>query len=400
MRRAGDFAFLAVVTIFLPLMPVAIETQPIIACIFILMHYAGGRGASVRFYESRMMSWYMGIFLLYSLVGLFYNGVEALVTFVKVAIPLLFFIALTGVNVRISERLILAFISLHFFVLILVAVGYADVMSLIYDRFSAAKGDELGNGLSYFSPEPGYAAMYLFAAFIAVAYGLDSPRRLFYCWILLLLVVSTKSAFGFVLALVGFFLVHGWRFLTLCALAFPFLLALLPDDFRILHIARILENIDKENFILSFVLLEPSGATRLLKNIPSAYYGVTSFWGYGVGSFQSAFAEIASGIDVYREHPLLREVYESGGAIVPDSFFSLIAFETGAFSLIYIASLFVMLQKMAMRRRRGTEIFAAFCVIVLFTLQSQISSPILLYVMYCMLYGEVGASTLSLKIRA
>ncbi len=387
--KLADIAFLGVVTIFIPILPIPIETQPLIALFFVVLRIRSVlKQAIIGDIEAKLIFTYLCIIIFYTVYGIYFYGYNSILTMAKVAIPLLFFLALQRTKIEVSESLILVFCIVHLLLLIQILAGYDVILSAMYNRFSAAKGGEYGNGISFFSYEPGYGAMYIFAAFVAIWAGIKSKRRFVYCYFLIILIILTKSAFGFILAAVSLYILHGHRFILKCIPALPIVFYFLPDDFRILQVSNTLISLGEESdWLSSLILLEPSGMTRLLKNIPSIYYGFLSVFGFGVGSFETEFSKIAQGIELYREHPLLKEVYESGSTVAaPDSFLSLSAFEMGFFSLLYVVAIWLILVKI--KDSQGMRIFTAGLMItVLFTLQSQISSPILLYVLYCLAHG-------------
>lgn len=378
---------LAATSIFIPLLPIQTETQPVIAILvsaLLFKNVINSYGSSLSnslFFVCAL------IVVFYTIPSVYYYGAEAIVTAVKLLIPILFYLSIQKYRHKISSSVIFLFICVHYILLIIIYLGFGSFLVSIFGRASVGAGGELGSGVSYFAQEPGYAAMYLFAGFVSFYMNGDYKRKKILLLLTLALILLTKSFFGFVFVLLGLLMIYGRRGIVVSLALLTFILIFSPDGFRVGQIITTVVSIDRSDILYSLVLFEPSGATRLLKNIPAIYYGLQSIIGHGIGSFSSAFMEYAQGIALYEDHPLLSDAYFGIGSITPDSFYALIAFEMGLFSLPYLAAIVALLFNIY--KRHGKKIaLSGFAIFFLFTMQSQVSSPILLYCLYCLSNGS------------
>jgi hypothetical protein len=382
--HVSTLAFLAVSTVFISLLPINIETQPIVACLLILIRYRDILVESITGdLASRLMAVLSLTIILYACFGFYFYGVDSIMHLIKLMIPILFYLAIKGISFNISKFAIYSMVFVHLVILFLIMVGYAGALKIVFSRYAYAAGGELGSGISFLSQEPGYAGMYIFAIIVSIWCGSFLANKRALCLFFILLLILTKSVFSFIFAILAVYMIFGKRSLYVFGVSLPVLfLVLLPDDGRVMLLFNALQHIDMNNFLISIVSIEPSGTTRLLKNIPSAYYGLLSIWGYGLGSFSDEFSKIVQSIELFKHQAILSDVYYGMSAkISPDSFLSLLIFEMGWVSFLYIFAIIITLKSC----RYNKEIFyVAICTAVLFSLQSQISNPILLYLLVLM----------------
>lgn len=378
----SNLAVLAVCTSYIALLPINIETQPLLA---MLLALGGVRRATWNavngLLETRMLGVLLFCIVVYTLVGTLSHGSTAVLDGAKMSLPLLFFLAIYGRPFRPSPYVYYVVLGVHALILALVAAGWGPLIAAFFPRYSYGAGGPTGSGFSFLSPEPGYAAMYLFAVGVAAWRSTEGRQRAIIGACTIGFMLITKSVFAFVLTLLLLLLYTRPKKtlipLLAVSLSFPFMLN--DETVRISAFATTLLRVDASDLVSSLILLEPSGTTRLLKNIPAALYGFTSVIGYGVGSFSDVFSEIASGLDIYESHKIMSDLYYFGGPVSPDSFFVFVLFELGWLSFLYVAAVILCVRRVA---SDPYVTFVAISAFLLFTLQSQITSPIFLFTIY------------------
>ncbi len=383
--RLADLALLGIATIYFPLLPIGIETQPDVIVFLLLV---GGSILYSNFIKDRgpEMRWLR--LLIFLLVGrtLFdtFAYHQAPVSLLKYLIPLLFYIAMRRINLSPSPRFFDWFLGIHCILALLYFAGLANFLQFIFKRYST--GQDTVRGFSFLSQEPSYAASYLFAIFIAI-YVSHFPRRKMYLWTTLALIAITKSLIGVVLILLGILLTlesGGLVFLiggVVATIAVLSTVLVSSDTSRIGQFVAALRSIDANHVLLSFVILEPSGTVRILMNGYSFFMGFHSVIGYGIGSFSSTFIANARayGANIFLYNDALADFYRYNLNISPQSAFAALAYETGIFSILYTAPYFYCIYRT--RRMRKLWIVAFVYAMICLVFQSEISNPTPLYIL-------------------
>jgi hypothetical protein len=380
-RASGlaNLAFFAVCTVFVSILPIGVETQPILAVLLVLICFKMVIAEAVH---GDMASLLLGVLVIvivfYSIIGMFLNGIDSALNAFKLLIPLGFYFAVKRIPLKLSAWAVNSMVIIHLLILVLIAIGYGSVFKVIFERYSYGAGGDEGSGISFLAQEPGYAGMYLFAIIVSIWCATELKHRKALSLFFVALLILTQSVFSFVLALVSIYMIFGKRLLPVLLAVLPVLFFILPEDGRVVLFINAIKNVDPANLVVSAIIVEPSGTTRLLKNIPSAYYGLTSVHGYGMGSFSTEFPKIAQDIELLKYNPVLSDLYygATNGKVSPDSFLSLLMFELGWFSFLYIFAIGLMLRSCL---RNLPIFFTALSAAILFSLQSQITNPILLY---------------------
>ena len=299
-------------------------------------------------------------------------------------IPLLFYVALHKIDLRPSGKLIRALVVSHCVLAVMYLSGNAAIFESIFSRYSASLDSV--RGFSFLSQEPSYAASYLFAIFTATYISNIRYRRLC-CWTTLALIGVTKSLTGLLFIVMGTILMieSVGQILLVGAVTAALVLVsaalAVGGTTRIGQIIELTSNINFADALVSLVILEPSGATRLLMNGYSLFMGFSSMVGYGIGSFSTSFMPAAHkfGADIFSYHAELAEAYQNEGEVTPQSAFASLAFEYGIFSLLYLVPIFGIVRTM---RPCGKVWFVGIsfaCMSVFF--QSEVSNPIPFYVL-------------------
>lgn len=372
-------ALVGIVTIFFPILPVGIETQPVIIAILIIF-LAPAVVRSIRFQRDPdilSVKWLLVVLTISALIGLYrYPG--AMLSLLRYAIPLLFYIAVRNMDLRPAGGLIRWLILLHCLLAVLYLSGKADILRAIFNRYSSDLGQV--RGFSYLSQEAGYAAGYLFAIFIACYISNFKHRRL-YCWTTLVLIAITKSLVGLLYVVLGVFLILESTTQIMAAVGITVLVAatgavaLAGSTSRLGQILASLSNVDPAHLFLSIIILEPSGAIRVLMNGYSFAMGFSSIIGHGVGSFAPGFMPAAHqfGADLFYYNSSLGPAYQNNIPITPQAAFASLVFEIGFLSLLYVVPFYITIKRIPPLRKDWFVGIAVASIALFF--QSEISNP-------------------------
>jgi len=273
---------------------------------------------------------------------------------------------------------------------VLYLFGLAGFIGEFYGRYTSDTASS--RGFSFLAYEPSYASTYLFTLFFISRFGnhLDSERAIFAEIVFILCILLTKSFLGVIFVLLALMTYAGAsvkRFL-------PFLLLLLGlivfgyifsgTNNRVLEIAEALSSLDASDFFTSFVILEPSGTSRLLVNVSSLFEVFNSPLGHGVGSFGSVWPEVASNTnkDIFEKNILILDFLKEGKAS-PQSYIACLTFETGVLGIVFFVFASSNIYRNCRKNNKINWVLIGYFLMYVLV-QSQTSNPIFIFTMVLM----------------
>jgi hypothetical protein len=382
----GNLILISVLTQYIAILPISAETQPIVFLLIVIFTMGTFFKGIVNWYSHPLFILIMAI-IANGFVASYEFGTSSYVTLLKSILPLLFLIAAEHRSIRPNYKMYLCFIIIHSLLAIFYVIGYGDIFTQFFNR-AAALGEQESRGFSFLSPEPSYAASYLFSLIVVEkTFFLDRRFSRLRQLALLILVAITKSALGLGFIFIGVLMFFGKKSLILLPTIFVILIVIWGEHSRLYDLINLASQLSLEDSIQTIAFLEPSGSTRLLINIMAIKEGLLSFFGYGIGSFEVSFIQTIQGfvLEIFTKHEILSASIRNGGA-KPSSYLASITFELGIIALLYVFY-FYKIQR-AQLRSVGNKVIFWMIFLIFNIFQGQITSPTMPYILMLLLVGN------------
>lgn len=397
----GDFYLLGAVFIYTPLLPVGnAETQPFMWLATIILF---GSWTLLTGKAQLNTFIFFGLSLALLIFTRFWADLiqgEANIIFL---IKYLFIIATLGTSYLVfkfdSNRVLNFVIYLHCTVLLISIIPgansvFTDIMTAFFERYS-------GNlysvrGLSYFSPEPSYAAICLSGVLALDQIDKATKKKnsfSFRTGVILVLLMSTKALMAAVVLMI-----YGISYLigrpsilkTVGAVSFAFLIASAAlSSGRVAQLVGQLDQVnwaqlDLQTTLVAVSLLEPSGSTRLITNSSAFYGGFQNGLGNGIGTYNQQWIKWsdAMGWQLLERHEVLGEAYVAGLPTTNHSVFANMTFDLGIIFIVwYILFLAYVFYNKEMKHRWTCFWYIFLLTLFLSVFQYQVTNPMLWYVL-------------------
>lgn len=368
----GNIAVLALMTQYIGILPIGIETQPILAVIVVLMALPYYSRSDTLVTLALIVS-----SLLFLITSQYWGKSDmglAFLALLKYYLPVFFCLSLFITKAVPSERFLKYIILALWALTLLYFFGLEDILVSIFQRYTVSQGSR---GFSFLTPEQSYAAMMFVPLYFWLHYH-QGNRISIQKLSILFFILLTKSAIGYVLLIfIVFFQVGFGLFLVMPIMIFVYIYVFQTES-RLNDIIELLHNIDFSDILLSIVDLEPSGSNRLIVNFVAIYEGLISVTGYGLGAFTTIFPLVL--VEQHHElisyHSVLSPLLYEISPVNPQSFFASIIFEMGIMGLLLLfVALF--LSFLSCKKFDSKAISLFLIMIVFLFYQGQITSPTL-----------------------
>lgn len=386
-KTASIVCYLGCITVFMPLLPVRIETQPLFFMLGAALAFcsSSNRPRTITFFVFA----YGAIVSFSALLSVGKYSVASLTDWLKFVIPAIFlYFSCTILPPPKSIQYAVAWA--HLFLLALFLSGHAGVFETFFGRYLA--DPNATRGFSFLAYEPSYAATYLFTLIICAnrtnAEARTQQTMLFPQIVFVICLLATKSILG--LLFIAIASVESFHFslrklaraipiLGTCLLFFSFLNT--SGTSRTLELAESVSELDTDNIVTALSIVEPSGSSRLVGNWFAISYGINSVFGYGVGSFSSQWGALnyKNNNNLVLDHLLLGQAIDDGNP-TPQAWSGGIIFELGLIGFLLTFLYFKSISSLDQNKGNANVLITriSYCLIV-FLLQSQISNPIYTY---------------------
>ena len=381
--------YLGALSVFIPLLPVNIETQPVL---FIA-------GAVLCFWHnsqrSKQLLLFVTAFLCMVTCSAIYNfgfyGSSAIIDWTKFSLPVIFFYLANKVTPP-HRAVQYAVAFLHIVLLILFLSGKATILESIFGRYLA--DPNATRGFSFLAYEPSYAATYLYTLSVCANRTYINQNLSKRIWfpqtVFIVCLLATKSLLGliFIVILLYEFFDFSLRKLVkfvpvsfLLFSAFAYFNSNENSRFNEFFIA--ISTLDSQDLVVALSIAEPSGTTRLIGNWFAIAYGLESVTGFGTGSFGTTWGiiNLQKNNTLVLDHLLLGQFIADGNS-TPQAWSGGISFEFGLAGLVFATFFFYLIVSRVRSegavREKAIRVILMYCGVVFF-LQSQISNPIYCY---------------------
>lgn len=391
-----NYLFFSFFLIFLRVIPVSIETQPVFSVLFSFLILSQGK-IDFQFIKTDVLfTWILvlvlGIYSIYTLMA--FKEFSAIVDLVKYLVGPIIYLAIRRFDFKVSIK------TLKIVVSILLATTIVTLFlpqlskflfSFLISRSENLSGDDY-RGISILTPEPSYFSAFVVMLMATIEKKLQqgdeetSERRLLkqMKFAVLFMAVLTKSVYAIFMAVLFFFPLSGFRkniIKLLFALVLFFISVLVyveynPDD-RIALLFNVITTVIDSNeidFLDVLYYQESSGGARFIIN----WLAVSSFFetpfGKGIGTFPQFFGFYAqqNGLDL-ASHDVF--VFADKYKFYPQTYLANLVHDIGIFSLLIFPIIFL-------NRDKSNKEFTAkwtICILMLLLFQSQLSNPTLWY---------------------
>lgn len=271
--------------------------------------------------------------------------------------------------------------------------AFSSAMTMFFGRYSGDLFDV--RGLSYFAPEPSYAAICL-GGLLALDQieKAKSYKRIFdlRTGTIIILLMSTKALMGAVILLIfglSFLIGRPSLVKTICAAAGAALVGIVSlNSGRVSQLLEMLKAIDwsqldLETSLTAISLVEASGSTRLITNSSAFLGGIKNWHGNGIGSYGQQWVTWAdaAGWQLLERHEVLGDAYKAGLPATNHSVIANLTFEVGAIFIIwYLAFLSYVFINKEMKHRWTCFWYVFLLTIFLSLFQYQITNPMIWYI--------------------
>ena len=396
--KAYNYLFFSFFLIFLKLIPIGIETQPLIALIFALLILVHGK-YDFTLIKRDVFFVYVLIFIIlvyffYTL--LYHHWFSAFVDLLKYLVGPLIYLALRRYPHKVSIKTITIVVvmlsSVALFILLLPSVAQM-VFYFIISRAENISGNEF-RGISILTPEPSYFSVFEIILLIEIENKLsdlsmslkDRKRLKMLKTVVIILTFLTKSVFGIFIAVLFLFPSFSIKkgLITFLGIASAIFIGFMIYT-NVFPESRISQVISTVQFLLTggdFSLLdlvfiqESSGGARIILN----FFGFASIVQHPFGSGLGSFPSLLQGYGDYFELDLAsHDVLSLADHIkfYPQTYLANLVNDIGVFAFILIPILFV-------NNDNSNKNFSSkkgICLLLMIFFQSQITSPAFWFVM-------------------
>ena len=390
----NSILFISFFVIFIPLVPIGIETEPIISFfVSVLIIIAFGKSADLLKKDIIFLSVLIIVLMIYAICQAFFKyDYQGIIEFIKYLIGPIIFLGLRiskfSISYSLLKKVIYTLTAIAAISLFTPGI-YVFIFQHIIPRFASNVGSD-ARGIVILTPEPSYFAVFQTILLITIEKALsqsandnekasERKKLLFLKYLVLLLSLLTKSALVIIYAII--FLIPDFKKINFKKLILGVFI-LLPiaglliyfffSQNRLFDVVELIYNLTKEgNFDWTAFLFtqESSGGTRVVLNfLAIAAIGMFPF-GAGLGSFSSM-------LNVYGDHYNLdiskHEVLGSiEGRIYPQTYFANLCNDVGvfAFLLIFICFANNAIDSKNFKLKRNA------CLLIMLFFQSQITNP-------------------------
>lgn len=396
--KAYNYLFFSFFLIFLKLIPIGIETQPLIALIFALLILMHGEHDFTLIKRDVFFVYILMFFIvLYFFITLLFNHwFSAFVDLLKYLVGPLIYLALRRfphkVSIKTVTLVVLILSSVALFILFLPSVAHL-VFYFIVSRSENLSGNDF-RGISILTPEPSYFSVFEIILLIEIEHKLseldlsikDRKHLKILKVVVIILTFLTKSVLGIFIAIIFIFPSFSIRkgLVTFIAvsialfLGFMLYINLFPDSRLSQVIATLIFLLSGNDFnLLDLIFIqESSGGARIILN----FFGFASViqhpFGSGLGSFPSMLKGYG---DYYNLDLASHDVLSISDHIkfYPQTYLANLVNDMGLFAFILVPILFI-------NNKSDNKNFSSkrsLCLFLMIFFQSQITSPAFWYVM-------------------
>lgn len=396
--KAYNYLYFSFFLIFLKIIPVGIETQPLIAFIFALMILMNGdHDFSIikrDVFFVYILMFFIVVYFFFTLI--YHHWFSAFIDLLKYLIGPIIYLALRRYNHKISLKTVTTVVimlsSIALFILLLPSVAQM-VFYFIVSRSENISGNDF-RGISILTPEPSYFSVFEIILLIEIEYKLselslsikDRKHLKMLKVVVIILTFLTKSVLGIFVAiifilpsfsikkgLITFLLISGSVFL-----GFMIYTNFFPTSRLSQVVSTFTFLISGEDFsLLDLIFIqESSGGARVILN----FFGFASVIQHPFGSGLGSFPSMLKGYGDYFNLDLAsHDVLSISDHIkfYPQTYLANLVNDMGVFAFILLPILFLNNNS----KNKNFSSKRALCLLLMVFFQSQITSPAFWYVM-------------------
>ena len=395
----SSLLFLSFFLIFIRILPINVETQPVLSLFVAAILIAGFSKKSDLLKKDVLFVFFLALILIvYTCLQIFFNSdYQAIVELFKYLIgPVIFFSIRSNrysISFSVLKKVIIA-LSVIAAVSLLLPGLYSAFFKLFIPRFAENMGSDV-RGIVVLTPEPSYFAVFQIILLITIEKALSqfdngekvlySKRQLLYLkYIIIFISVLTKSAL--VILYIIIFILPDFKKINLKKLLLG-LLVVIPILSLIIYfffsenrlfdvISLVYKLVHEGDFDWTYFLFnqESSGGTRIILN----FLAISSLFINPLGSGLGSFSKM---INLYGDHYNMdlskHEVLGSDalGKLYPQTYFANLCNDIGVFALILFPVIWV-------NNAKDSSNFVLkrnLCLFLMILFQSQITSPAFWY---------------------
>lgn len=389
-----NYLFFSFFLIFLRVVPVSIETQPVFSLLFSLLIISQG-GINLKVIKTDVLfTWILILVLVfYSIYTLmFFKNFSVFIDLAKYLVGPIIYIAIRKFEYEVSIR------TLKTVIIILAATALTTLFlpqlsrvlfGFLISRSENMSGDDY-RGISILTPEPSYFSVFVIILMAEIEKKHTNTQLNFkdkrllklMKYSVLLMAIFTKSVYAIIMAVIFFFPLSSFRknFLKLLiGIAIFFFAVLLyvkynPDD-RIALLFNVLSTAvdsDEIDFLDLLFYQESSGGARFIINWLAVSSSFDTPFGKGIGTFPQFFAFYAqkNGLDL-ASHDVF--VFADKYKFYPQTYLANLVHDIGIFSFLLFPIIFLNRDT----TYEGFNAKWAICLFFLLFFQSQLSNPAL-----------------------
>jgi hypothetical protein len=398
--RLNNFLFFSFFIIFIRIVPIGIETQPLLSFVYAILLICTyfmylDKSEYLNIKKDVLCVVLLLVVLLFYTVAqaVIYLDTQAIVEFAKYLIGPVIYIALRhefSIKFKVLKIIVYSLMGLALLNLFL-----PSVYNLIFGIFIPRSVDSVAGGIrgiTILTPEPSYFSVFQIILLLTIEDGLSKnssiPRKklLRLKYLVIFMTLLTKSAF--VMGVSVIFLIPDIKQINLkkvflfigiiAPLIIVTMFVFVPENrffqvIQLLYTAFSSGEFDITNFLFN---QEASGGTRLLVNFFAMSAIFMHPFGSGLGSFSDMINSYASnfGMDISRHEVLGSKGF---GKIYPQTYFANLCNDIGVFALLLVPIIMLNYNKTdpaTLRFKRN------FCIFFMIFFQSQITNPAFWYV--------------------
>lgn len=355
-----NIAFFSIIFMYFKIIPVNIETQPILVVLLIPLFLLVNNNMILTIKsEEKYLFIYLFIILFYFFISLFANPIDSFLYFIKFILGPISYIFLLK-NVELLEAKTLKIMTLIlFFVSFIYLTHFPILFNLLNSVLSIFINRYVINyigvrGINILTPEPSYFvyfAMLLLFSFDFIEYKSKLPEHVFYRILIYFMCILTKSAlvYAFLILYLAFKYIFFnsklnvktiIRNVSVFGTIFVFVIMCLKVfniDLANNRFIQVINSIQYQNLISMFFYSDASSGFRFLMN---TIYILSIFirpFGYGLGGMEKEWSKVADFLNInYERNTMFKYSYTNSSLLHAQAYFPNVIGAVGIFSILLV----------------------------------------------------------------